>query len=57
MYEMMKENVEVNKTLVVKCDNDTRNVILVTKFRVSYVKITSTQRNTGKPPFGPHDRL
>ena len=27
------------------------------KFRVSYVKITSTLRNTGRPPFGPHDRL
>ncbi len=34
-----------------------RNGILLTKFRVSYVKITSTQRNTGRPPFGPHDRL
>ena len=34
-----------------------RNSILVTKFRVSYVKITSTKRNTGRPLIGPHDRL
>ena len=34
-----------------------RNGILVTKFRVRYVKITSTKRNTGSPPFDPHDRL
>jgi hypothetical protein len=32
-------------------DTTYRNGILLTKFRVSYVKITSTQRNTGRPPF------
>ncbi len=30
-----------------------RNGILVTKFRVSYVKITSTKRNTGRHPIDP----
>ena len=34
-----------------------RNGILVPKFRVGYVKITSTKRNTGRPPFRPHDGL
>ena len=51
------ESVQSRVMNINRYDRTYRNGILVAKFRVSYVKITSTQRNTGRPVFDPRDRL